>query len=91
MKCKSCGKTYSAVTGQPSPGGSSAPGVFFILAILLYALTGFLFVFNAGFWKWIALGISVFVSLKCPSHVWIDAGLPVWMSTVGRNVLLVGR
>jgi hypothetical protein len=77
MKCKSCGKTYSASIGQPSPGGSSAPGVFFILAILLYALTGFLFVFHAGFWQWIA-------------HGWIAAGLPVCMTTVGKNVLLVG-
>jgi len=75
MKCKSCGKRYSASIGQPAPGGSSAPGVFFILAILLYALAGFLFVFNAGFWKWIALGISVFVSLIV-LIAWMDCREP---------------
>jgi hypothetical protein len=75
MKCKSCGKRYSASIGQPAPGGSSAPGVFFILAILLYALAGFLFVFHAGFWKWIALGIAVFVSLKVP-FAWMDCREP---------------
>lgn len=71
MKCKSCGKTYSAAISQPAPGGSSAPGVFFILAALLYGIAGFLFVFHPGFWKWIVLGVSVFVSIQVPI-AWMD-------------------
>ena len=30
MKCSGCKRRYSAAGSQPWPGGSSAPGVFFI-------------------------------------------------------------
>jgi hypothetical protein len=31
MRCRHCKRWYSAADGQPAPGGSSAPGVFFVL------------------------------------------------------------
>ena len=82
MKCISCSKSYSAAISQPSPGGSTAPGVFFIVAVLLYAMTGVLFVFHLGYWKWIALGISVFVSLKVPI-AWMDCRGPAGLHDHG--------
>lgn len=82
MKCKSCGNIYSAAISQPSPGGSSAPGVFFILAVLLYAIAGFLFVFYSGYWKWIVLGISAVVSLKVP-FAWMDCRSPAGLRDRG--------
>jgi hypothetical protein len=82
MKCKSCGKRYSAADGQPAPGGSSAPGVFFILAAFLYGIAGFLFVFHPGYWKWIVLGISVFVSIKV-FIAWMDCREPAGLNDHG--------
>lgn len=64
MKCKQCGKKYSADLFQPAPGGSSAPGVFFILALVLFSATLILFLFELKIWMWIALGTAVFVSLQ---------------------------
>ena len=63
MKYQHCGNKYSAAFAQPAPGGSSAPGHFFALAIILGVTTiGF---FLAGFdWtKWIIFGITCFVVL----------------------------
>lgn len=82
MKCKSCGKRYAANISQPAPGGSSAPGVFFILAVLLYAITGLFFVFHPGFWKWIALGVSVFVSIVVLT-AWTDCRGPAGLHDSG--------
>jgi hypothetical protein len=64
MKCKNCGKRYPADISQPAPGGSSAPGVFFIFAALLYGIAVYLFVSRIDYWKWIVLGVAVFVSLQ---------------------------
>lgn len=82
MKCKSCGETYSAAIGQPAPGGSSAPGVFFILAALFYGIAGVLFVFRQGYWNWIVLGISVFISIQVVI-AWMDCRGPAGLSEHG--------
>ncbi|NIQ39672.1 MAG: hypothetical protein GTN81_13935 [Proteobacteria bacterium] len=66
MICKRCAKAYPVDISQPWPGGSSAPGVFFFFALFLYAIAGFLFLIHAGYWSWIVLGISVFVSIQVP-------------------------
>lgn len=34
MTCRLCGQSYSASYGQPAPGGSNAPGVFFYTGLL---------------------------------------------------------
>ena len=61
MKCQHCGHKYSAAFAQPAPGGSSAPGYFFALAILLGVITIGLFIAGFGWTKWIMLGITCFV------------------------------
>lgn len=71
MKCKKCGKRYSADLFQPAPGGSSAPGIFFYLALTLFCGTVVAFLFDAGFWKWILLGFGVFVMIQVPI-AWSD-------------------
>ena len=47
MRCRHCKQRYSAACRQPSPGGSSAPGVFFVLAGAAVA---------AAVGSWLALG-----------------------------------
>lgn len=82
MRCQSCGKRYSAATGQPAPSGSSAPGVFFVLATFLYVTAGFLFVFYPGYLSWIVLGISVFVSIQV-FIAWMDCRGPAGLHSHG--------
>lgn len=71
MKCKKCGKRYSADLYQPAPGGSSSPGVFLILAVLLLAGSATLFIFNISVFKWILLGLGIFVMIQVPI-AWSD-------------------
>jgi energy-coupling factor transporter transmembrane protein EcfT len=63
MKCQHCAHNYSAACDQPAPGGSSAPGCFFALAILFGAATAGFFVAGIGWPKWLLLGITSMVVL----------------------------
>jgi hypothetical protein len=67
MKCKKCGRKYSADVYQGAPGGSSAPGVFLVFALVLLGGTTAAFLLGAGMWKWVLLGIGVFVLVQVPS------------------------
>jgi hypothetical protein len=84
MKCQHCGHKYSAAFAQPAPGGSSAPGYFFALAILFGVTTIGLFIAGFGWIKWIILGITCFVVLVM-FIAWSDCQVPVGFSETGSN------
>jgi len=52
MRCRHCGKRYSAADAQPAPGGSSPPGAFFWTAIFFGLIA--LALWAAGFLFWAA-------------------------------------
>ncbi len=52
------------------------------MAVLLFAVTGLLFVLDSGYWRWIVLGIAVFVSLQVPI-AWMDCRGPAGLHEHG--------
>ncbi len=82
MKCHHCGHKYSAAFAQPAPGGSSAPGYFFSLAILFGVTTIGLFIAGFGWIKWIIFGITCFVVLVM-FIAWSDCQGPAGLSETG--------
>lgn len=42
MKCSKCGAKFAADINQPAPGGSSSPGIFFILSLIFAVLLAIL-------------------------------------------------
>ena len=71
MKCKACGHIYSADLYQPAPGGSSALGVHFIFGIVLLVGLGLLSHFQVDIWRWVLLGVGVYVLIQVPV-AWSD-------------------
>jgi hypothetical protein len=61
MKCKHCGHRYGADIAQPAPGGSSAPGGFFVAALIGAGITLILFLTGSDLGKWLALGLTLVV------------------------------
>ena len=82
MKCSSCRKPYSAAISQPAPGGSSAPGVFFITTLLSAALTVGLFWADVAAWKWLSLGVTAFIAFQV-LVAWSDCRGPAGLSPCG--------
>ncbi len=71
MKCSHCHARFSADWAQPAPGGSSAPGVFLLLALALCgasALTLYLDLRTVG---WICFVFALFVTIQIPI-AWSD-------------------
>ena len=66
MKCKNCGNRYSAAIFQGAPGGSSAPGVFFILGVVFLAVSLLLFLWDAPYVPWLSLGVAIFILIQVP-------------------------
>lgn len=64
MRCRVCSKSFSAARGQPSPGGSSAPGQLLVVTVLALALAGVLFVLGVAYAPWACVGIAAFVGLQ---------------------------
>jgi len=76
MRCKNCKRDFSADWRQPSPGGSSAPGIFFWLAFALSgAGIGLLFANDPGSsyrtWGWVLVGVSAVTFLQT-FVAWVD-------------------
>jgi len=71
MKCAQCRTRYSAADAQPAPGGSSAPGVLLVLAVVFICSTAIAFVLDVAYVKWVGFGISVFVAMQVPI-AWAD-------------------
>jgi hypothetical protein len=49
---------------QPSPGGSSAPGVFLVGASMLSAIALLLFWVDLAYWPWVLLAVAVFIAIQ---------------------------
>jgi hypothetical protein len=64
MRCRHCRKKYPANVSQPAPGGSSSPGAYFYLAVILITVSVILFAIDVKIWKWVVIGITVFVMTK---------------------------
>ena len=82
MRCRHCGKRYSAADAQPAPGGSSAPGEFFWTAVVFEAIAAVLWASGFVFW---AAGMAVLGAL--PALVvplaWYDCHGPAGLSRTG--------
>ena len=82
MRCSSCKKAYSAADNQPWPGGSSAPGAFFIASLFSSAVTVGMFLVDVAIWKWFALGTTAFIALQV-FVAWVNCRGPVELSRHG--------
>ncbi len=82
MRCSSCRKRYSAAISQPWPGGSSAPGEFFIATLFAAAVMVGLFLADVAVWKWLSLGITAFIALQV-FVAWVDCRGPAGLSPYG--------
>ena len=66
MRCSACNKEFSVAWAQPSPGGSSAPGVFLVGSIILSAIALVLFWMDVAYWPWVILAVATFVAIQIP-------------------------
>jgi rubredoxin len=64
MRCSSCDHKYSAARGQPSPGGSSAPGVLLRVAIPFAIVAAIGFARGGTGLAWGGAAIAGFVLLQ---------------------------
>jgi len=71
MRCHACGKSFSVAWAQPSPGGSSAPGVFLGGAVGLAAVAAWLFRIGAAYVPWVCIAIAGFIAIQVPV-AWSD-------------------
>jgi hypothetical protein len=71
MRCTACGHKYRADINQPIPGGSSSPGVFFILNLLFLAAAG-LFIILSEFILLIILAAFMVITLIVNLMAWMD-------------------
>lgn len=71
MKCKQCHTRFSAASGQPAPGGSSAPGVFLLFALVLLGASVIAFVLVHSYVGFVLLAIGAFVLAQVPI-AWSD-------------------
>ena len=66
MKCVHCGSRYSAAWAQPAPGGSSAPGVFLIIGLVVIGAAALALSLGHAYVGWTCLVIGTFVLLRVP-------------------------
>ena len=71
MKCSACRARFSAAWAQPAPGGSSAPGVFLMIALTLVAMSLVTFYLGHIYIGWICLVLGGFVLVQVPI-AWSD-------------------
>jgi hypothetical protein len=64
MRCGACSDEFSVAWAQPSPGGSSAPGVFLIVATVVLMLAFLLSRMGVAYWPAILVVIALFVGLQ---------------------------
>lgn len=64
MRCSSCSHHYSAAHWEPSPGGSSAPGVLLRVAMPFVIAAGIGFARGSTGLAWGAAAIAGFVLLQ---------------------------
>jgi hypothetical protein len=82
VKCSSCRSRYSAAWRQPAPGGSSAPGIFLMIALGLVAIALLTIVFGHVYIGFGCLAISAFVFIQVPI-AWSDCRGKVGLSPNG--------
>jgi hypothetical protein len=73
MRCSACNNEFSAAWAQPSPGGSSAPGVFLIVTIFILALAILLGRLGVASWPWVLVAVAAFVGIQV-LVAWSDCG-----------------
>lgn len=76
MRCSSCSHKFSSAWSQPSPGGSSAPGVFLIGTGALAVIALLLFRMEVDYWPWFFLFVAAFIGVQV---------LVAWSDCSGRG------
>jgi DNA-directed RNA polymerase subunit RPC12/RpoP len=66
MKCQRCGKRYHLDWAQSAPGGSSSPGYFFWISIVLASIASLLYWLEISPWYWVVVAIAIFVFVQVP-------------------------
>ena len=82
MRCRHCGKRYSAADSQPAPGGSSAPGEFFFAALLIAGLGGVFWLAGFKLLGLLTACVAILPTLLIPL-AWWDCHGPVAISSHG--------
>ena len=82
MRCSACHSRFSAAWAQPSPGGSSAPGLFLVGALIFTAITATTLLLKVAYVPWICLAIALFVAIQVPI-AWSDCRSRSGLSTHG--------
>jgi hypothetical protein len=73
MRCTACNHKFSSAWSQPSPGGSSAPGLFLIGVGVLGAIALLLFRLEVLYWPWILIFAAGFIGVQV-LVAWSDCG-----------------
>ena len=71
MRCLNCHGRFSAAWAQPAPGGSSAPGLFLIIALVVIGASVVTLPVGPAIVGWIGLAIGAFVLVRVPI-AWLD-------------------
>lgn len=71
MRCSHCRYRFSAAWTQPAPGGSSAPGIFLMIALALFGMSLLTLFLGYTYVGWTCLAIGAFVLVQVPI-AWFD-------------------
>lgn len=74
MKCSKCGARFAADINQPAPGGSSSPGVFFIVSLLFTVLLAVFVLLDLNLLWIIICCVVLLFSLVANLNAYTDCG-----------------
>lgn len=71
MRCCHCRGRFSAAWAQPAPGGSSAPGIFLVIALAFVGASALMLLLGHPYVGWACLAVGAFVLVQVPI-AWYD-------------------